>query len=208
MQNSNNSQGNMPIVKSWAQLAKNAMTDKDKTTVSQAEAKMKAEVAEKRKKDRDAYLDRQAKRVLRAKEKEEYDNQRYKLFSTHMYILYGAGWMYRFDERGSKSGDIPRGLFDRVQKEIEEDEKEQWERECEYEMRVRECNMVTKSWNTISKESNKFLDEEFSYSCCEDWNRKRAAEKGKIWIEEKINEGIIREIFEGIYEYYPPPVKS
>lgn len=215
---------NAPIANVWAQIAKKAMTDKDVVESEAAAARVKSEIAEKKKKEHHAYLERKFRREERDKKQTEYDDKRYDLFSRHMYYLFGYGWVYRFHECGSNTDNIPKRLFCRVQKEIEEEEKTQWREEqesnrIENEERVAFDTMKAEKMATLSeKDYEKWEDEYLSIESDElsDWldlhsddfsnglrsedSRKR---EGKIWIEEKMKEGKIREISEGEFEYYP-----
>lgn len=215
---------NAPVANVWAQIAKKAMTDKDVVESEAAAARVKSEIAEKKKKEHHAYLERKSRSEERDKKQKEYDDKRYDMFSRHMYYLFGYGWVHRFHEYGSNIDKIPKRLFDWVQKEIEEEEKTQWREEqesnrIENEERVAFDTMKAEKMATLSeKDYEKWEDEYLSNDTDEvsDWldytaddfsnglrredSRKR---EGKIWIEEKMKEGRIREISEGKFEYYP-----
>ena len=120
----------------WLKIAQKAVTPKDQAITAQLEAKKKAEIAEKRKKKHEAYLERQARRERKAKELKERDDKRYSLFSKHMFYLHGHGWENVFDEYGSRADDIPFGLFDRVQAAIREQQEQDWLNEQEDNKRM------------------------------------------------------------------------
>jgi hypothetical protein len=187
-------------------------------------AKVKADIAEKKKKEHDAYLERKARREAQAKKQKEYDDKRYQLFSRHMFSLFGYGWMHRFHEYGSNDIKIPERLFDRLKKEIEEEEEAEWREEqesnkIEYEERAARDALRCEKMATLSeKEYEKWEDDYWSINMDEidDWLDYTANDfsyglrredsrirEGKIWIEEKMKEGKIREISEGKFEYYP-----
>ena len=226
---------NAPVANGWAQIVKKAMTDKDKAESEAAAAKVKADIAEKKKREHDAYLERKARREAQAKKQKarreaqakkqkEYDDKRYQLFSRHMFSLFGYGWMHRFHEYGSNDIKIPERLFDRLKKEIEEEEEAEWREEqesnkIEYEERAAHDALRCEKMATLSeKEYEKWEDDYWSINMDEidDWLDYTANDfsnglsredsrirEGKIWIEEKMKEGKIREISEGKFEYYP-----
>lgn len=172
----------------WAHIAKKALSDKDRKETLSIEIKTKADLAEKKKKEHEAYLERKARREERAKLEQEYDDKRYALFNEHMWYIYGASWINIFHEYSDRAHDIPYRLFDRVQEEIEQQEQEQEQRQEDiYE------GMSVDRW----------LDEQACNNDKRDWDARIRKEKGKIWIEGKIKEGKIKEIGEGRFEYYP-----
>jgi hypothetical protein len=118
-----------PIANGWAKIAKKAMTDKDLAESAAIELKRKADLAEKKKNEHEAYLERKAIREQRAKEKKQRDDANYVLYRQHMLYLHGHGWFHKFDERGDKAGEIPEQFYSRVQNEIREDERLDWEME-------------------------------------------------------------------------------
>jgi hypothetical protein len=220
---------NAPVANVWAQIAKKAMTDKDRVQQQVAEAKVKADIAEKKKKEHEAYLERKAKREARAQEQkerakkqEEYDDKRYELFRTHMFHAYGYDWMQRFHPYSDDN--IPERLFDRLQKEIKEEEEAEWREEQESNRRETEQREAFHAQEsemraTLSKtDYEKWEDDYWSINMEEidDWldytaddysnglRREEFRERnGKIWIEEKMREGKIQEIGKDQYEYYP-----
>jgi len=226
---------NAPVANVWAQIAKKAMTDKDRAISEAAAARVKAqleadalrvkaELAEKKKKEYDAYLERNAKREARAKQQKEYDDKRYELFSRHMFALYGYGWTSKFHPYGSRVDKIPKRLFDHLQKKIDEDEEAEWrEEQQEYmeETRNRDAfeRLQAEKRATLSeKDYNKWEEEYESITMEEmdDWLDSTAdcyynsirredarISNGKSWIEEQIQQGHIREISEDHFEYYP-----
>jgi len=207
----------------WLKIAQKAVTPKDQAITAQLEAKKKAEIAEKRKKEHEAYLERQARRERKAKELKERDDKRYSLFSKHMFYLHGHGWENVFDEYGSRADDIPFGLFDRVQAAIREQQEQDWLNEQEDNKRMREEEEARKkiqadkkatltpeeyqAWNKeqswkMHEEIDKWLDQGFSDYSDYTWIEHRRKKEGKIWIEEQINQGKIRELPNGKFAYY------
>ena len=214
----------VPVANGWAQVAKKAMTDKDRTQSEALEAKAKSDLVEKKKREHDAYLERKAKREARAKKQEEYDDKRYQLFRKHMLALYGHGWTREFHPYGSISDKIPKRLFDRLQKEIDKEEEAEWRAEHqEYieEKKDRDVfeRLQAEKRATLSEEDYDKWEEEYHSMTMEeidDWldstadyyyNSIRREDArigyGKSWIEEQIQQGHIREISENQFEYYP-----
>lgn len=167
----------------WAQIAKKALSDKDRKETISIEVKTKVDIAEKKKKEYEAYLERKARREERAKQQEEYDDKRYALFNEHMWYIYGASWSHIFHEYSDRAHDIPYRLFDRVQDEIEQ-------QECIHDIYE---GMGVNTW----------LDQQACNNDKREFYARIRKEKGKIWIEGKIKEGKIKEIGEGRFEYYP-----
>jgi len=213
-----------PVANGWAQAAKKAMTDKDKAQTEALEAKVKSDLAEKKKREHDAYLERKAKREARAKKQEEYDDKRYQLFSKHMLALYGYGWKHRLHYDGSRADKIPKRLFDRLRKEIDEDEEAEWREEQEEymeEKRDRDAfeRLQAEKRATLSEKDYDKWEEEYHSMTMEEidewldstadyyYNSIRREDAritdGKSWIEEQIQQGHIREISEDRFEYYP-----
>jgi len=213
-----------PVANGWAQIAKKAMTDKDRTQSEALEAKAKADLVEKKKREHDAYLERKAKREARAKKQEEYDDKRYQLFRKHMLALYGHGWKHKFHPYGSRADNIPKRLFDRLQKEIDEEEEADWrEEQQEYmeERRDRDAfeRLQAEKRATLSEKDYDKWEEEYHAMTMEemdDWldatadcyynsiQREDARiSNGKSWMEEQFQQGHIREISKDHFEYYP-----
>jgi hypothetical protein len=223
------SEQNAPVANGWAQIAKKAMTDKDKAESEAVAAKIKADIAEKKKKEHDAYLERKARREAQAKKQKEYDDKRYELFSRHMLSLYGYGWTSKFHPHGARADKIPKRLYDRLQKEIEEEERAEWiaqhqifieetKYRDEYD-RLRAEKKATLSEKDYDKWAYEKWEQDYHLTKMEEldewldstaddyYNSMRREDAiirdGKSWIEEQIQRGHIREISEDQFEYYP-----
>ena len=147
--------------------------------------------------------------------KENNDN-RYAVFSQHMYYLYGHGWE-------NSVNDIPFGLAERleeaIRKEQEENRKAEQEhnRKIEEEEEAREKTKAEKkailtpeeyrAWKEeasrkLRQENEEWLEQGFcDYSNYITMEHRRK-EEGKVWLEDRIKEGKIIQISEGKFEYY------
>lgn len=199
-----NNQNNM-----WSQIAKKAITEHDLAITNSQEAKKKAEIAYKKKKDREAYLERKARREQRAKEKKVRDDANYELYKLHMLYLHGSRWFYMFDECGDKSREIPAPFFDRVQEEIQEDQGriDRFEYESMKNIEAEEMKMKAtlspaeyQDWE--DDENNKCLDTWFYEDSLSSWNERKNQEAGKRWLEEQLLRGNIVLGKDGKYRYY------
>lgn len=199
-----NNQNNM-----WSQIAKKAMTDDDVAITNSQEAKKKAEVANKKKKDREAYLERKARRERIAKEKKVRDDANYELYKQHMLYLHGSRWFHMFDECGDKSGEIPVPFFDRVQEEIHEDQGriDRFEYEAIKKIEAEEMKMKAtlspaeyEDWK--DDDMDECLDRWFYEDSLASWNERKTQEAGKRWLEEQLLRGNIVLGKDGKYRYY------
>jgi wobble nucleotide-excising tRNase len=150
------------------------------------------------------------------KKEKELDDKRYALFSQHMYYLYGHGW-----ENTVK--DIPFGLADRVENAIREENEEKRKEEQQHAQKIKEEEAAREKTNAekkatltpeeylawkeeqrwkMYKENEEWYDQgfcDYSNHITMEYKRK---EEGKIWLEERIEEGIIRQLGEGKFAYY------
>lgn len=148
-------------------------------------------------------------------------DRRYSLFSQHMYYTYGHGWEIK--RYMNSVNDIPFGLAERVEESIRKEQEENQKAEQEHNRKIREeeesrekikaekkATLTPEEYNTwkeeatwkLRQENEKWLDEGFcNYSNYINMEYIRK-EEGKVWLEERIKEGKIRELGEGIFEYY------
>jgi hypothetical protein len=144
------------------------------------------------------------------------DDKRYALFSQHMYYLYGDGWE-------STVQDIPFGFADRVQAAIREAEEENIKDEQEHIQKIKKEEAAREKTNAekkatlipedylawkeeqrwkMRKENEEWHDQglcDYSNYVTMEYRRK---EEGKLWIEEQVKEGTIRQLTEGNFAYY------
>lgn len=144
------------------------------------------------------------------------DDNRYELFSQHMYYLYGHGWE-------SRAQNIPFGFTDRLEKAIREEEEEKIKEEEEHAQKIKEeeaAREKTKAEkkSTLTQEEYQAWKEEQRLKMRQelnDWHdqgfcdysnhimmEQRRKEEGKQWIEQQIKAGTIRQLADGKFAYY------
>jgi len=202
----------VPVTNGWAQIAKKAMTPEDNAASQALEAKIKADAVEKKRKEHEAYLERKANREQKAKEKKDREDAAYNLYKQHMWYLYGNNWYHNFQSGSSRENEIPHIFYDRVQAEIEEDYcfHSEMEAQAEKEQRDRDSNQAaekakmkaTLSPAELHEEIDDWLDRGFCDHTEAGWISAQREANGKIWLEEKMNEGKIVLGKDGKYKYY------
>ena len=146
----------------------------------------------------------------------QHDDRRYALFSQHMYYLYGHGWE-------NSVNDIPFGLAERVEEAIRKEQEENRKAEQEHNRKIREeeearekikaekkATLTPEEYRAWKKEASwkirQEIEEWLDQGFCDYSNyitmEHRRKEEGKVWLEERIKEGKIRELGEGNFEYY------
>lgn len=144
------------------------------------------------------------------------DDKLYALFSQHMYYLHGHGWE-------STVKDIPFGFADRVQAAIREAQEEKTKDERQHAQQIKEeeaarekikaekkANLTPEEYETWKKEQHwnmrKEIEEWHDQGLCDYSNyvtmEYKRKEEGKLWIEQQIKEGTIRQLPEGNFAYY------
>jgi hypothetical protein len=151
---------------------------------------------ERKRKEREAYLERKARRERIAKEKKEREDKDYSLYKQHMFYEYGTGWFHRFDERGDRFGDIPEPFYERVQEEIRQKERLDWEIEMrvmqeEEEEKEKEKTKQMERQNLKAEKKATLSPEEYR-----DWKEKLRQDE-----YEKFNDEVDEYLDRGFCEY-------
>jgi len=219
---------NAPLGNAWALAAKRAVTTDDKALTDSIEAKIKADFAEKKRLEHEAYLERKARREQIAKEKKAQDDANYKLYKQHMWYEHGPMWYLNFERGSSRENEIPGPFYDRVQQEIEEHYRVHYEMEEKSDKKEREkeaSNAAEKAekkatlspeeyrkwkeekWWKFHEEVDDWLDRGFCAMSEADWIATQREQNGKIWLEQKMQDGEIVLGPNGKYKYFGKVLK-
>jgi hypothetical protein len=146
----------------------------------------------------------------------ENNDKRYAVFSQHMYYLYGDGWE-------NSVNDIPFGLAERLEEAIRKEQEEIRKAEQEHNRKIEEeeearektkaekkATLTPEEYRAWKEEASRKLRQEneewLEQGFCDYSNyitmEHRRKEEGKVWLEDRIKEGKIRELGEGKFEYY------
>ena len=222
---------NAPPGNAWALAAKKAMTTDDKAVTDSIEAKVKADIAEKKRMEHDAYLERKARRERLELARKDCIDKNFAIFQKHMYYLYGPDWIQYFDEYSDKP--IHSEFYEKINALREEDRRLEFyveqlaaKREImeaeERRNKAEEFNALKqmkklslspadfKIWCKEARFEKEWHEMEetdiWLYRCSDDYSRgcrmdSMREAEGKIWLEEQLKIGTIKLLENGTYNY-------
>jgi hypothetical protein len=222
---------NVPLGNAWALAAKKAVTTDDKAVTASIEAKRKADIAEKKRMEHEAYLERKARRERLEFARKDCIDKNFAIFQKHRYYVYGPNWIQYFDRYSDKP--IHSEFIEKVDALLEEDRKLEFyveqlaakreimeaearrEKAAEFNAlkQMKKLSLSPADFKIWCKEAK--LEKEWHEmeetdiwldGCSDDYSRgcqmeSRREAEGKIWLAEQLKIGTIKLLENGIYNY-------